>query len=94
LILDLPPQLAELIIEVIQLTQPGFNRRHHQESHMTKQNATMVALAAVVLAIIALLLQVFFLAGHHTLTLGAEIAWPVLVIVAIAAFVYGRTLKS
>jgi hypothetical protein len=32
--------------------------------------------------------------GHHTLTLAAEFAWPILVIVAIAAFIYGRTLKS
>lgn len=61
---------------------------------MTKQNANMVAIGAIVLAVIALVLQLFFLGGHHTLTLGAEIAWPVLVIVAIAAFVYGRTLKS
>jgi hypothetical protein len=61
---------------------------------MTKQNLNMVAVAAIVLAVIALVLQLFVLGGHHTLTLAAEFAWPILVIVAIAAFVYGRTLKS
>jgi len=62
---------------------------------MTKQIANMAAGVAVILAIVALILQIVLgAAGHHTLTLGAEIAWPVLVIIAVALFVWGRSLKA
>jgi len=62
---------------------------------MTKQNLNMAVIAAIVLAVVALVLQSVFAAGqHHTLTLAAEIAWPVLVIIGVGLFIYGRRLKS
>ena len=62
---------------------------------MTKQNVNLAAIAALVLAVLALILQFVFAATQHgTRALAAEIAWPVLVIVAIALFVWSRRLKS
>ncbi len=62
---------------------------------MTKQNANLVAIGALVLAVIALILQfVFSSSGHATRALAAEIAWPVLLVICIGIFVWGRRLKS
>ena len=62
---------------------------------MTKQTATLAALAALVLAIVALVLQFVFAAGGHaTRALAAEIAWPVLLIVGVGLFIWARRLKS
>ncbi len=62
---------------------------------MTRQTANMAAIAAIVLAVIALILQfVFAGSGHATRALAAEIAWPVLALVGIGLFVWGRTMKS
>lgn len=60
---------------------------------MTKQTANMAAAAALILAVIALILQIVS-AGHPTRVLLSEVAWPILLIVAIGLFVWGRTLKS
>jgi hypothetical protein len=62
---------------------------------MTKQNANLAAIAALVLAVIALILQfVFASSGHTTRALAAEIAWPVLLVICVAVYVWGRSLKS
>ena len=62
---------------------------------MTKQNLNMAAIAAIVLAVLALVLQFVFAASQHaTRALAAEIAWPVLLIVGVGLFIYGRRLKS
>jgi hypothetical protein len=62
---------------------------------VTKQNVQWAAFAVVVLAIVALILQIVFAStGHAARSLAAEIAWPILVIIAFGLFVWGRRLKS
>lgn len=62
---------------------------------MTKQTANRAAIAALVLAVIALILQFVFAAtGHANRSLAAEIAWPVLLVICVGLFFWGRNLKS
>ncbi len=62
---------------------------------MTKQTANLGAIGAIVLAVIALILQLYFAStAHATRALAAEIAWPVLLVIAIGLFLWGRRLKS
>jgi hypothetical protein len=62
---------------------------------MNKQTANIVSIAALVLAAIALVLQfVFAGSGHYTRALAAEIAWPILLLICIGVFVWGRRMKS
>ena len=61
---------------------------------MTKQNATLAAIAAIVLAVLALILQLVFAASQHaTRALAAEIAWPVLLIIGVGLFIWARRMK-
>ena len=60
---------------------------------MTKQNANMAAIAAVVLAVLAFIF-VSLSAGHATRILVGEVAGAVLAIAGIAVYLYGRSLKS
>jgi hypothetical protein len=61
---------------------------------MTKQTANLAAIAALVLAVLALILQFVFAASlHSTRALAAEIAWPLLLLIALGLFVWGRRLK-
>jgi di/tricarboxylate transporter len=62
---------------------------------MTKQTTTWAAFGALVLAIVALILQsVFASTGHASRALAAEIAWPVLLVICVGLFFWGRRLKS
>jgi len=62
---------------------------------MTKQTANLAAIAAIVLAVLALILQLVFAASQHaTRALAAEIAWPILLIVGVGLFIWARRLKS
>ena len=61
---------------------------------MTKQNANLAAIAAIVLAVLALILQLVFAASQHaTRALAAEIAWPVLLIIGVGLFIWARRMK-
>jgi LytS/YehU family sensor histidine kinase len=62
---------------------------------MTKQNMNLAAIAAIVLAVLALILQLVFAASQHSArALAAEIAWPILIIVGVGLFIWARRLKS
>ena len=61
---------------------------------MTKQTANLAAIAAIVLAVLALILQLVFAASQHaTRALAAEIAWPILLIVGVGLFIWARRMK-